>query len=175
MDTFYLVGHIVTTQGLKGEVKLKPETDFIDERFAPDSRLYLGKSDTSEKQAVTVEKARLQKQFVIVKFAEIVDIDAAEKIVKQDVFVAEADQQELPAGSYYLKDILNLPVFDAESGQQLGTLTDVESPGANDIWEITPDKGKKFWIPNIASVVKKVDVASRRIEVTLLEGLRDED
>ena len=52
---------------------------------------------------------------------------------------------------------------------------EVATVDSNDIWEIKPEKGKSFWIPNIESVVQKVDLANKRIEVTLLEGLRDEN
>ena len=54
-------------------------------------------------------------------------------------------------------------------------MANIETPGANDIWEIKPEHGKSFWIPNIESVVNKVELANKRIEVTLLEGLRDEN
>ncbi len=70
---------------------------------------------------------------------------------------------------------MNCPVYDAETGEKLGILENIETPGANDIWEIKPEQGKSFWIPNIKSVVKKVDLPNKRIEVTLLEGLRDEN
>ena len=57
----------------------------------------------------------------------------------------------------------------------MGKITDIESPGANDIWLVHEDNGKEYWIPNIASVVKKLDVANKKVYVELLEGLRDED
>lgn len=175
MDNYFEVGKILTTHGLKGEVKVNPITDFIEERFTPGTRLYLGKSVDSSKQEVVVQRARMHKQFVLVIFEGIDNIDEAEKIIGQKIFVKESDRQELEDGSYYFKDILDLSVFDAETGEKLGILNDIETPGANDIWEIKPENGKSFWIPNIASVVKKVDLDNKRIEVSLLEGLRDED
>lgn len=175
MTEYFEVGKILTTHGLKGEVKVNPVTDFIDERFESGSKLYIGSDNDNIEQSLTVAQARMQKQFVLVRFEEITDIDQAQKILKKDLFVAEDDRGTLPEGSYYFKDILDLPVFDSESGEKLGTLVNIETPGANDIWEIKPDQGKSFWIPNIASVVKKVDLDNKRIEVTLLEGLRDEN
>ena len=176
MDNYFEVGKILTTHGLKGEVKVNPITDFIEERFTPGTNLYIGKNvKDTDMQPVTVEKARMHKQFVLVTFVGIDNIDEAKTICGEMIFVKESDRQELEEGSYYYKDILGLPVYDAESGKKLGILTDIETPGANDIWEIKPDQGKSFWIPNIASVVKKVDLDNHRIEVTLLEGLRDED
>lgn len=176
MDNYFEVGKILTTHGLKGEVKVNPITDFIEERFAPGANLYIGKSVIDDQmREVIVEKARMHKQFVLVTFEGINDIDEAKKICGEMIFVKESDRQELEDGSYYYKDILDTPIYDAESGKKLGILNDIETPGANDIWEIKPDQGKSFWIPNIASVVKKVDLANHRIEVTLLEGLRDEN
>ena len=175
MTEYFEVGKFLTTHGLKGEVKVNPITDFIDERFEAGSRLFIGADNEDIERQVTVASARMQKQFVLVYFEEITDIDQAQKILKKNLFVADSDRDELPEGSYYFKDILDLPVYDNESGEKIGTLINIETPGANDIWEIKPEQGKNFWIPNIASVVKKVDLENKRIEVTLLEGLRNEN
>ena len=126
-------------------------------------------------KSLTVESTRMHKQFYLVYFEEIQNIDEAEKICHHKLYVADEDRDELPEGSYYFIDILGLPVFDEETGEKLGIVNDIETPGANDIWEIKPEKGKSFWIPNIHSVVKKVDLPNKRVEVTLLEGLRDEN
>lgn len=173
MTEYFEVGKILSPHGLKGEVKVNATTDFPEERLAAESRLFIKNNDVY--QAMIVEVARRHKQFYLVKFEKVDDIDQAEKICGKELYVAETDQQELPEGSYYFKDILNCPVYDAETGEKLGILENIETPGANDIWEIKPEQGNSFWIPNIKSVVKKVDLPNKRIEVTLLEGLRDEN
>lgn len=173
MTEYFEVGKILSPHGLKGEVKVNATTDFPEERLANGSRLFIKNSD--QYHELIVDGARRHKQFYLVKFEEIDDIDQAEKVCGKELYVAETDQQELPEGSYYFKDILNCPVYDAETGEKLGVLANIETPGANDIWEIKPEHGKSFWIPNIESVVNKVDLANKRIEVTLLEGLRDEN
>ena len=173
MTDYFEVGKILSPHGLKGEVKVNATTDFPEERLATGSRLFI--KNNKQYEELIVENTRRHKQFYLVKFEKIDDIDQAEKICSKELYVAETDQQELPEGSYYFKDILNCPVYDAESGEKLGVLENIVTPGAKDIWEIKPEKGKSFWIPNIESVVKKVDLANKRIEVTLLEGLRDEN
>ncbi|MGS0678395.1 ribosome maturation factor RimM [Lactobacillus johnsonii] len=173
MTEYFEVGKILSPHGLKGEVKVNATTDFPEERLATGSRLFI--KNNKQYEELIVENTRRHKQFYLVKFEKIDDIDQAEKICSKELYVAEIDQQELPEGSYYFKDILNCTVYDAETGEKLGVLENIETPGANDIWEIKPEKGKSFWIPNIESVVKKVDLANKRIEVTLLEGLRDEN
>ena len=74
---FYNVAKILTTHGLNGEVKVAVITDFPEERFKPGSVLSI-KGD--EERVLTVESARTFKQFWLVKFEEITDIDQAEKL-----------------------------------------------------------------------------------------------
>ncbi|MBP2056962.1 16S rRNA processing protein RimM [Lactobacillus colini] len=170
MNEYFEVGKILTTHGLKGEVKVNVTTDFPEERFSEGSRLFVELN--GDMKELTVESARRQKQFYLVFFEGILDIDSAEKICQHELYVADEDRQDLPEGSYYFKDIIGCPVYDHDSGEKLGILNAIETPGANDIWEIKPNKGKSFWIPNITSVVNKIDLANNRIEVILLEGLR---
>lgn len=166
---FFDVGQIVATHGLKGEVKVAVITDFPEERFAPGSKLYLA----GDKRQLTVKSGRPFKQFWLVTFAEVSDIDEAKKLRGQKLVVSQAGQQELPAGSYYYHDILGCSIF--ENGQLIGKVTDIEAPGANDIWQVTEKSGQTFWLPYIPSCVKSVDVANKKIDVELMEGLRDED
>ena len=161
MTEYFEVGKILSPHGLKGEVKVNATTDFPEERLATGSRLFI--KNNKQYEELIVENTRRHKQFYLVKFEKIDDIDQAEKICSKELYVAETDQQELPEGSYYFKDILNCPVYDAETGEKLGVLENIETPGANDIWEIKPEKGKSFWIPNIESVVKNVDLAIKRL------------
>lgn len=169
---FFDVGKIIATHGLKGEVKVSLITDFADDRFAPKSRLYL--SDNHEK-ALIVKNGRPFKNYWLVTFENVDDIDEAEKLVGETLVIKQDDQTDLEEGSYYYYQILNNDVFDNQTKEKIGTVVDIEAPGANDIWEIKPITGKNFWIPNIKSVVKKVDTDNHAIYVELIEGLRDED
>lgn len=169
---FYDVAKILTTHGLNGEVKVALITDFPEERFAPGSELALKENHECK---LTVKAGRPFKQFWLVTFAEISDIDQAAKLRGKTLVVSEENQQDLPAGVYYYRDILDSTVIDNKSGEKLGTIVDIQSPGANDVWLVREDSGKEYWIPYITDVVKKIDVAEKKIYVELMEGLRDED
>lgn len=104
MTEYFEVGKILSPHGLTGEVKVNATTDFPEERLANGSRLFIKNSD--QYQELIVEATRRHKQFYLVKFEGIDDIDQAEKVRGKELYVAEADQQELPEGSYYFKDIL---------------------------------------------------------------------
>lgn len=169
---YYDVAKVLATHGLKGEVKLAVITDFPETRFKAGATLRI-KDDFD--QVLTVSGGRPFKQFWLVTFEEITDIDQAEKLKGKILVVSQDQQQKLPDGVYYYRDILNCQVFDEKTGELIGTITDIESPGANDIWLVKEQSGKTFWIPYIPEVVKNVDIDNKKILVELMEGLRDED
>lgn len=169
---YYDVGRILNTHGLKGEVKVQVITDFPKKRFAAGAKLTL--KDKPD-QKLTVQRGRPFGQFWLLQFKEISNIDQATRLKGQILVVSEADQQALPKGSYYYHQIIGCQVIDQKNGDPIGQVTDIESPGANDIWLVREKSGAEFWLPYIPEVVKKIDLKQKRIEVQLMEGLRDED
>ncbi|MBU3828467.1 MAG: ribosome maturation factor RimM [Candidatus Lactobacillus pullistercoris] len=169
---FYDVAKILTTHGLQGEVKVALITDFPNNRFAAGSRLAL-KDDHN--LVLTVKSGRPFKQFWLVTFEEIDDIEQAEKLKGKVLVVSQENQQELPAGSYYYRDIIGCQVIDNGNKEVIGKITDIEAPGANDIWLVKEKNGNEFWLPYIKDVVKEIDIENQKIYVELMEGLRDEN
>lgn len=169
---FYDVAKILTTHGLQGEVKVALITDFPNNRFAAGSRLAL-KDDHN--LVLTVKSGRPFKQFWLVTFEEIDDIEQAEKLKGKVLVVSQENQQELSAGSYYYHDIIGCQVIDNENKEVIGKITDIEAPGANDIWLVKEKNGNEFWLPYIKDVVKEIDIENQKIYVELMEGLRDEN
>lgn len=169
---FYDVANILTTHGLQGEVKVALITDFPNNRFAAGSRLAL-KDDHN--LVLTVKSGRPFKQFWLVTFEEIDDIEQAEKLKGKVLVVSQENQQELPAGSYYYHDIIGCQVIDNGNKEVIGKITDIEAPGANDIWLVKEKNGNEFWLPYIKDVVKEIDIENQKIYVELMEGLRDEN
>lgn len=169
---FYDVAKILTTHGLQGEVKVALITDFPNNRFAAGSRLAL-KDDHN--LVLTVKSGRPFKQFWLVTFEEIDDIEQAEKLKGKVLVVSQENQQELSAGSYYYHDIIGCQVIDNGNKEVIGKITDIEAPGANDIWLVKEKNGNEFWLPYIKDVVKEIDIENQKIYVELMEGLRDEN
>ena len=167
---FYDVAKILTTHGLQGEVKVALITDFPNNRFAAGSRLAL-KDDHN--LVLTVKSGRPFKQFWLVTFEEIDDIEQAEKLKGKVLVVSQENQQELPAGSYYYHDIIGCQVIDNANKEVIGKITDIEAPGANDIWLVKEKNGNEFWLPYIKDVVKEIDIENQKIYVELMEGLND--
>lgn len=170
MAELYTVGKIVNTHGIRGELKVLPVTDFPEQRFAAGSQLVIeGKQQTP----VTVQAARKQKNLYLLKLKEYDNINDVERFKGLDLGVAEADVQALEAGEYYYHDIIGLTVID-QTGATLGQVSEILSPGANDVWVI-PRPGKPdVLLPFLKSVVQSIDLAAKVAHVEVPEGLIDD-
>ena len=168
----YTIGKSVSTHGLKGEVKVYPETSFP-ERFLEMERVLLG--DESYQDVYVIESARIQKNAVILGFRGISDSQAAEALIGKTLFITEDELYELPEDHFYVFDLIGLLVIDEKFGE-LGTIKDVVQ-GAQDLYVITPSAGspasEEFYIPAVKALVKEVDLENRKMLVDLPEGLWD--
>ncbi|HJG17015.1 ribosome maturation factor RimM [Limosilactobacillus vaginalis] len=166
---FYNVGKIVNTHGIRGEVRVIPTTDFVDERFAKDAKLYLA-NQQGEPLELTIESSRPHKGSILVKFVGYDNINDVENFRNRELRVSEEDQQPLEEGSYYYHQIIGLTVTTID-GRELGKIKEILSPGANDVWVVQRPHQADLLLPKIDDVVKKVDLDNGVVEVELLEGL----
>jgi 16S rRNA processing protein RimM len=171
-EAMYNVGKIVNTQGIKGELKVLLQTDFPETRFQKGNKLILVDAEQKTQMTVEVEFGRLQKNVYIVKFVGFNDINQVEKYKGWMIKVMASDLLELEEDQYYYHEIIGCNVVTDE-GVELGIVTDILTPGANDVWVVTRPVGKPVLLPVIDDVVLKVDVAAKRIEVYIMEGLID--
>ncbi|XID95175.1 ribosome maturation factor RimM [Paenibacillaceae bacterium WGS1546] len=164
------VGKIVNTHGIRGELKVWPQTDFPDIRFKAGSKLLMIPPDAGEPIAIEVAGAREQKKMYIVRLKGFDNINEVEKYKGWELKVPEEERAPLEEGEYYFRDIIGCEVA-TEEGEVLGTVAEILTPGANDIWVVKMANGKELLLPVIDDVVLDVDVAARKIKVHLMEGL----
>ena len=158
------IGQIVNAVGLKGEVKVYNYSD-SQERYYDLQTVYL------DDKLYEIEKVRFQQHLVILKFKGVEDRNAAESLKGKYLNITEADLKELPEGTYYIRDLIGVLVV-LESGEVLGTLTNVLQNFAQDLYEIDVN-GKKVLLPAVNEFVLDVDLESRKVTVRLPEGLLD--
>lgn len=169
---WYTVGKLVNTHGIRGDVKVLPQTDFPELRFAPGSKLMLVNEETGDHLQVKVTSSRLQKNVYIIKLEGFQNINEIERYKGWSLKISEADQGKLDEGEYYYHEIIGCRVL-TEDGEELGEITDILSPGANDVWVVkgTKPKAKEILLPVIDDVVLKVEPSDKLVTVRLLEGL----
>lgn len=165
------VGKIVNTHSLKGEVKVISSTDFEEQRFEKGTELLITRGNQVVKE-VTVESYRIHKNNLLVKFVGIDSIEEAEKLKNLQIKIDSENIGELEENEYYFHEIIGCEVFD-ENGKSLGEISEILTPGANDVWVIKSQNGKEILIPYIGDVVKKIDVENKKIDIEVMEGLID--
>lgn len=171
-EQWFTVGKIANTHGIRGELKIVPQTDFAETRFASGSRLLIQKEDGTEQVPVVVYSSRPHKNVYIIKLKGYDDINQVEKYKGWLLKVAGSDREPLGEGEYYYSDIIGCEVVTVD-GEELGTVSEILSPGANDVWVVDQPghRSKQILLPVIDDVVISVDVAAKRITVQLMEGL----
>lgn len=171
MEGILNIGRIINTHGVRGEVKVTPLTD-DPERFEKLKKVNI--SHKGVKSIMTITSVKYFKNTVILKFKEISDMEEAEKLKGAMLFVERKDAIRLPEDSFFIGDIISCEVFDVKLGS-LGTVQEVMQTGSNDVYIVRgSDKYKEVLVPALKTVVSKVDIENKRIDVTLPEGLLDD-
>lgn len=167
---WYNVGKIVNTHGIWGEVRVISSTDFAEERFEVGSELGLFKADGSKPIIVKIASHRKHKNFDLLTFEGYSLLKDVEVFKNATLKVAEKHLTELEENEFYFHEIIGCTVESTE-GEMIGVVTDILQTGANDVWEVKPEKGKMQYIPYIEDVVKSVDIPNKKIVIEVLEGL----
>ncbi|WP_146738011.1 ribosome maturation factor RimM, partial [Bacillus tropicus] len=87
--------------------------------------------------------------------------------------VPEEDLGELEEDEFYFHEIIGCEVV-SEDGELIGTVKEILTPGANDVWVVARKGKKDALIPYIASVVKDININEKKIKIHVMEGLIDE-
>ena len=166
---FLDTGKIVGTHGIRGEVRIDPWCD-SPEFLCAFKKLYL---DENGETFIEV-KSRPHKHIVLAKIKGVDTIEQAERFRGKIVYINRSDIR-LDEGVNFVQDLLGLEVTDAESGKVYGKITDVLRTGANDVYEITDDSGKKYLAPVIDEVIRETNVDGGYIKITPMKGLFDDE
>ena len=169
MEDLLQVGIITSTHGVRGEVKVYPTTD-DPRRFRRLKEVVL---DTGkEKMNLEIEGVKFFKQFVILKFKGLDNINDIEKYRQKSLYVTRKNAVRLQRDEYFIADLIGLKV-EEEDGKELGTVKDVLETGANDVYEVEMADGKSLLLPAIKQCILNVDVENGTMQVHVLEGLLD--
>ncbi|WP_057879182.1 ribosome maturation factor RimM [Levilactobacillus paucivorans] len=170
--TYYTIGTIVNTHGIKGEVRVIATTDFPEKRFVVGHKVYAFRKDQPTPEVFEIASVRQHKNFILLSFKGKPSINDVEYL-KQSTLKIAADQLEdddLKPGEYYYHQIIGLDAV-TEDGEKLGTIKDIMQTGANDVWVVArPDK-PDLLLPKIKQVIKGVDLDQHQVTVELMEGL----
>ena len=158
---FIEAGKIVNTHGLRGEVKIQSWCDSA-EFLCSFERLYINETP------IKVLSSYVHKNCVIAQLEGVTAVGTAIAL-KNSIVCIERDEVKLEEGEYFIADAIGLPVFDEESGEQLGVLKDVLEYPASNIFVVSGSTERL--IPAVPEFVKKVDIENGKIYIRLIEGM----
>lgn len=158
------VGRIVNTHGVRGEVRALPVEK--DPAFLTRFRTFY-----MDGKPVAVESARTHKGFALLRFEGVGDMDAAEALKGRELSIDRADAPEVP---FFDAELPGMEVFDAATGECIGTLTQVETYPASKVYTV---KGKHtYLVPAVpAAFIMSTDIDRNRMEINVWEGLAQDE
>lgn len=165
---YFEIGKIVNTQGVNGDVRVLPTTDEPDRFLNLESVLV---DNGKNKTPYHIEKVWFHKQFVIIKFKEILDMTAGERLKGTSIKIDRKDALPLQQDEYYISDLYDMQVYTDEN-KYIGIIKDILFTAANDVYVIeNPDTKKNILIPAIKQCVLSVSVKGNKMVVHMMEGL----
>ncbi len=174
-----VVGIIVAAQGLQGELRVLPRSDFP-ERFTRPGTRWLQRAQEPPRPVRLLSGRQLPgRELYVLKLEGITSREAAEGLVQQALLVSAEDRPRLAAGEFHLLDLQGLEVRLAPQGTPIGTVVDLIHAG-NDLLEVelaaAPDGGKpgrRVLIPFVEPIVPRLDISAGWLEITPPPGLLD--
>jgi len=181
-----VVGRVVAAQGLRGELRVNPLSDFP-ERFTRPGRRWLRPAQGRRGEAALGTEVELLsgrqlpgKELFVIRLEGVNDRDSAEALVGQELLVPAADRPKLAKGEFHLLDLVGLEVRLLEgtddatsqpSGRCIGTVKDLIHAG-NDLLEVElSGGGAPLWIPFVEAIVPVVELQAGWIGITPPPGL----
>jgi 16S rRNA processing protein RimM len=169
MENLLQVGVITQTHGIKGEVKVFPTTDDVN-RFKKLKNVIL---DTgNENIELEIEGVKFFKQYAILKFKGIDNINDIEKYKGKSLLVTRENAVKLKKNEYFIADMLGMKVI-TEDEKEFGTLKDVLATGANDVYIVQTLDHKEVLLPAIKQCILDVDIENQVMKVHIMKGLLD--
>ena len=162
-----VVGRVARPHGIRGQFFVHPDTDFPDDRFGVDARLFALRDGCVE--PFTVTAFRMQNGRPVIGLEGIDDMDAARELAGLEFRVPADTLAELPKGTFYRHDLVGSVVETAE-GSPVGTVSDVEGDMGNMRLVVQTDNGELL-IPLVVDICTSIDPEAKRIVVAPPPGL----
>jgi 16S rRNA processing protein RimM len=168
-DDMVLVGRVARPHGIRGQVIVNPETDFVDDRFRAGATFWT-RSARGEEQ-LTVTSARVQNGRPVIGLEGFSSIEDVQRLAGLELRVPEGELQPLEAGMYYHHQLIGCAV-ETVAGERVGEVVRVNGGAAGSLLEVAGPRGEVL-IPLAVEICVEIDVEQKRIRIAPPEGLLD--
>ena len=164
LQQYLEVGKVTGVHGLMGEVRVQPWAD-SPEFLCQFKTLYVDEAHFP----MTVQRARVHKNMVIIKFDGPTDVPSALSLRNAILYIDRSDV-DLPEGAFFLADIYGLEVRDAATGEVLGKIADVLTLPANNVY-VVKGGARELMIPAVSQFIAETNIEGGFIRINMIEGL----
>ena len=164
------VGTLVAPQGLQGEIRVKPSSDFPERFTKPGKRWLQNGEETPQEVELLSGKAIPGKSIFVVRFEGVKDRNSAERLIGQKMLVSSHSRPELKKNEFHLLDLVGLAVKTTYQQEPIGYVTNLIS-GGNELLEIELSIGKKVLVPFVKEIVPEIQLKEKWLLVTPPPGL----
>ncbi len=171
---YVCIGKVLSSHGVKGEVKVHPYTDFPERcSWLEEVRLGTGSEKEGSLRSLRVEKARIQGKLWLLKFVEVDDRDEADDLRESYLYIKKEERMPLPEGRYYFDQVIGLSAYTTE-GVFLGKVKDIIPTGGHDTYVVGEENSEKdYLVPAVKQIITEINLGEARLTVDPPEGLLD--
>lgn len=163
MEYIY-IGKIVSTHGIKGEIKIISDFDFKEKAFKVGNNIYLGK----DKKEFKITSYRRHKNYEMITMEGYNNINLVLPFMKEEVYILKEDLN-LDNNEYLDSSLIGLNIYVDD--ELLGEVIEVFSPSINrKVIRFSKDD-KKYLVPYVPSFVKQIDLSSKKMILYSKEGV----
>ena len=160
-ERFLEAGQIVTTHGVRGEVRIRPWADSA-EFLKGFTVFYI------DGKPFPVRTSFVHKGALIASLEGVESMDEAESL-RGRVIRIDREEAHLDPGAYFLQDIIGLPAVEETTGKTLGTVEDILQLPGGDVLVIRGDR--EILVPRVPEFIRSVDTENGFVSVRLIEGM----
>lgn len=160
------IGKIVNTHGIKGELRVLSNSDFIDIRFKKNNKIFI------DNQSYVIENAYLHKNFIVIKLVGKDNINDVIQWKNKNIFAPPLDDHVLEEDEYFNDDLIGLTVYN-QNNEELGVVKTIRD-GINYNY-LMIEGNKKGLVPFKNSFIHEVDIDNQKIIINEIKGLLDEN
>jgi 16S rRNA processing protein RimM len=168
-ESMAAVGRIARAHGIRGQVIVNPETDFLERRFRPGSTFFAKRGESVE--AIVVTTVRFQNGRPVIGLEGVATMNDAEELAGLELRVPVEDLAPLPDGTFYHHDLVGCQVV-TDGGDAVGTVEGVEGSVAGSRLVVAGAKGE-ILIPLVSDICRTIDIQGKKIVIEPPEGLLD--
>ncbi|NCA96786.1 MAG: 16S rRNA processing protein RimM [Bacteroidia bacterium] len=163
------IGKIISTVGLRGEVKVFSTTDFPHKRFKKDQAVALFDVATGAELATTITMSHKAGERYTLTFSNVNSIEEANQLVGRLIMIDKVADQ-LPKGFFFHDDLVGCAVYDEQS-MLIGHISKIEDYPAHRTLRIQRAEGSDVLVPFVKFFIKSVNIETRTIIVRIIEGM----